>query len=85
MTCISLGIIIGVTKKEEEIAAELEDKEKREEALQRMIDAQIAREQAAEAALVAMANEENGKATAEDYSIEESVSSNPMNAVLKKK
>src|SRR5690606_28608986 len=80
MTCISLGIIIGVTKKEEEIAAELQDKEKREEALQRLIDAQIAREEAAEAALVAMANDENKQTTDEDYSIEESVSSNPMNA-----
>ncbi|RZJ28499.1 MAG: cell division protein FtsW [Flavobacterium sp.] len=83
MTCIALGIIIGVTKKEEEIAAELDEKEKREETLKRMIDAQIAREEAAEAALVAA---ENGEVIPdEDYSIEESLSSNPMNAVLKKK
>ncbi len=82
MTCIALGIIIGVTKKEEEIAAELDEKEKREETLKRMIDAQIAREEAAETELQA---QENGVSQSEDFSIEESLSSNPMNAVLKKK
>jgi cell division protein FtsW len=56
MTCIALGIIIGVTKKEEEIAEEQAEKERREEALRRMIDAQIAREEAAEAALLAEEN-----------------------------
>jgi cell division protein FtsW len=73
MTCISLGIIIGVTKKEEEIAQELADKEQRNETLQRMIDAQIAREEAAEAALLA------GVGTDQDYSIEDKA--NPMHAV----
>jgi len=82
MTCIAIGIIIGVTKKEEEIAEDMEEKERREETLRRMIDAQIAREDAAEAALLAA---ERGEAPAEDYSIEDSLSSNPMNAVLKKK
>ncbi|RZJ35864.1 MAG: cell division protein FtsW [Flavobacterium sp.] len=77
MTCIALGIIIGVTKKEEEIALELEEKEKRNEILQKMIDQQIAREEAAEEALKAAGAEAN-------YSIEESLSSNPMNAVLRK-
>ncbi len=87
MTCISLGIIIGVTKKEEEIAAELEEKEERNQVMQRMIDAQIARENAAEEALLNqhLKGEQN-------YSIEESRSlsgknmpqSNPMNAVLNK-
>ena len=87
MTCIAIGIIIGVTKKEEEIAAELDEKQKREETLQRMIDKQIEREEAAEAALIAAANGEDiqEKKEGEDYSIEESLSSNPMNAVLKKK
>lgn len=85
MTCIALGIIIGVTKKEEEIAAELEEKEKREETLQRMIDAQIAREEAAEAALLAAENGENQPREEGNFSIEESISSNPMNAVLRKK
>ncbi len=75
MTCISLGIIIGVTKKEEEIAQELSDKQQREEALQRMIDQQIKREEEAEAALLA-------GATMEDYSIEDKT--NPMAAVMGK-
>jgi cell division protein FtsW len=55
MTCISLGIIISVTKKDEEIAQELQDKEKREEVLQRLIDKQLEEENAVE----------------EDYSIED--------------
>jgi cell division protein FtsW len=82
MTCIAIGIIIGVTKKEEEIAEDMAEKERREETLRRMVDAQIAREEAAEAALLAI---ENGGVSGEDYSIEDSLSSNPMNAVLKKK
>lgn len=72
MACIALGIIIGVTKKEEEIAQEKLEKEQREETLRRMIDAQILREEAAEAAL----REEP------EYSIEDQ--SNPMDAVLSK-
>ncbi|UQD55053.1 FtsW/RodA/SpoVE family cell cycle protein [Flavobacterium sp. K5-23] len=57
MTCFSLGIIISVTKKEEEIAEELKESAIREEALQKLIDAQIASE-----------NEEE-----ESYSIEDKV------------
>ncbi|HEX8268917.1 MAG TPA: FtsW/RodA/SpoVE family cell cycle protein [Flavobacterium sp.] len=72
MTCIALGVIIGVTKKEEEIAEEIADKEQREETLRRMIDMQIAREEAAEAAILA----------GESYSIEDKT--NPMNAVMGK-
>jgi cell division protein FtsW len=79
MTCIALGIIIGVTKKEEEIAAELNEKEQREATLKRMIDAQIEREEKAEAALKEIeANEKT-----ESYSIEDKT--NPMYAVLGKK
>lgn len=88
MTCIALGIIIGVTKKEEEIAAELEEKEQRNEVMQRLIDQQIAREEAAEEVMKQAAlhpNQENEISSDGNYSIEESVSSNPMNAVLKKK
>jgi cell division protein FtsW len=85
MTCIALGIIIGVTKKEEEIAAELEEKEQRNEVMQRLIDQQIAREEAAEAAMKAAALNPQGQTEEGNYSIEESLSSNPMNAVLKKK
>ena len=77
MTCIALGIIIGVTKKEEEVAAEKEEKEQREETLRRMIDAQILREEAAEAEL-----REIELAKTHGYSIEDKT--NPMNAVLGK-
>lgn len=79
MTCIALGIIIGVTKKEEEIAQELNEKEQREATLKRMIDAQIAREEAAERELQRIENSEEDI----NYSIE--VKSNPMDAVLGKK
>jgi len=41
MTCIAIGIIISVTKKEEEIAQELEEKEQRNIALQKLIDKQL--------------------------------------------
>lgn len=41
MTCIAIGIILSVTKKEEEIAQELKEKQLREEALQKLIDAQL--------------------------------------------
>ena len=45
MTCIALGIIIGVTKKEEEIEQEQKEAAKREEVLQRLIDAELASEE----------------------------------------
>jgi cell division protein FtsW len=45
MTCIAIGIILSVTKKEEEIAEELEEKQKREDALQRLIDKQLKEEE----------------------------------------
>lgn len=70
MTCAAIGIIINVTKKEEEITQENLEKQQREEALQRIIDREIAEEKNIE-------NEIN-----EEYSIEEV--SNPMNAVLNK-
>ena len=41
VTCLAVGIILNVTKKEEEIAAENVEKAKREVALQKMIDKQI--------------------------------------------
>ena len=55
MTCFALGIIISVTKKEEEIAQEMKDAAKREEALQKLIDREL---------------EEDG-AIAGEYSIED--------------
>lgn len=56
MTCVSLGIIISVTKKDEEVAQELKEKETRDEVLQRLIDQQLEKENAPE----------------EDYSIQDS-------------
>jgi cell division protein FtsW len=41
MTCFALGIIISVTKKDEEIEEELKIAAKREEALQKLIDAEL--------------------------------------------
>jgi cell division protein FtsW len=55
MTCIALGIIIGVTKKEEEIAQELKESALRDEALQKLIDKQL----------------EEDYSTDNDYSIED--------------
>jgi cell division protein FtsW len=56
MTCIALGIILSVTKKEEEIAEEQAEKQKREDALQKLIDKQLQEDDAVEQ---------------EDYSIED--------------
>jgi cell division protein FtsW len=72
MTCFGLGIILSVTKKEEEITQEKLDKEKREEILQRLIDKEM--EEDVDAADVGT--------EANDYSITDN-SNNPMNAVLK--
>ena len=68
MTCAAIGIIINVTKKEEEIAQETTEKVQRDEALQKLIDKQLA---------------EDNESVEENYSIEDS-SVNPMNAVLNK-
>ena len=75
MTCVSLGIIIGVTKKEEEIAQEQSEAEKREQILQKLIDDQIEKENASEKDEL----EQN-----DNYSIEDA-SENPLEPVLKKK
>jgi len=84
MTCISIGIIISVTKKEEEIAQEIAEKEEREAALQRMIDEHITREQQEEEAK-ALADDEDEKQSAQPaaFSIEDR-SKNPMSAVFGK-
>lgn len=66
MTCIALGIILSVTKKEEEIAQEEAEKQRREEALQRLIDKQLLEEAEAERSGSQGQNEDD----------------NPMNAVL---
>jgi len=76
MTCIAIGIIISVTKKEEEIAQELQEKEDREAALQQIIDEHILREKQREEA------EALGLEQPAAFSIEEAV--NPMRAVMRK-
>ncbi len=79
MTCVAIGIIISVTKKEEEIAQELEEKEQRNLALQKLIDKQLQEDAEAE-------NEgfnEPALATENNYSITDT--SNPMDAVRNKR
>ncbi|WP_269685662.1 FtsW/RodA/SpoVE family cell cycle protein [Flavobacterium lacustre] len=71
MTCFALGIIISVTKKEEEIAQELKEKEQRDLALQKLIDKQLEEETLSETVLEGQ------------YSIEDKTK-NPMNVVLNK-
>ena len=41
MTCVSVGIILSVTKKDEEVAQDEEEKKQRDEALKRIIDREI--------------------------------------------
>jgi cell division protein FtsW len=41
MTCAAIGVILSVSKKDEEVAADLQESEKRNEALQRIIDKEI--------------------------------------------
>jgi cell division protein FtsW len=41
MTCAALGVILNVTKKEEEIAEENKEKQQRDEALKKLIDKQL--------------------------------------------
>lgn len=69
MTCFALGIIISVTKKDEEIVQELKDAAKREEALQKLIDRAM--------------EDEVEEVTVGNYSIEDKASK-PMQAVLNK-
>jgi cell division protein FtsW len=69
MTCFALGIIINVTKKEEEIELEHKEAAKREEALQRLIDQELE----ADKQTIATGN----------YSIQDS-SKNPMDAIINK-
>src|SRR5690606_35068542 len=45
MTCLAIGIILNVTKKEEEIKEEEKEKMQREKALERLIEKEIEEEQ----------------------------------------
>jgi cell division protein FtsW len=69
MTCFALGIIINVTKKEEEIEQEQKEAAKREEALQKLIDQQL--------------EADDHQTEIGNYSIQDS-SKNPMDAVKNK-
>jgi cell division protein FtsW len=75
MTCIAIGIIISVTKKEEEIAQELDEREQRKIALDKLIDKQLEED--------ATENDGLDEEENEDYSITDSAR-NPMNAVKNK-
>lgn len=76
MTCVSLGIILSVTKKDEEIAQENLEKAQREEALQRLIEREMNGENNPE-------EETADKEKEPQYAIED-VSNNPMKAVMGK-
>ena len=89
MTCIAIGIILSVTKKDEEIAQELEDKQLREDALQKLIDKQLKEDEDEEVdenqekvnQMKASIKNKIMEEDQDDYSITE----NPMKAVLHKK
>jgi cell division protein FtsW len=82
MTCFGLGIILSVTKKEEEIAQEKLEKEKREEILQKLIDREMEADVEESKLEKADFKNVNDNFDTSDYSITDN-STNPMNAVLK--
>ena len=98
MTCLSLGIILSVTKREDEIAEDLKDLQDREAALQRIIDREVSLMQ--EENTSETISEEEQRVNDMKYSIRESLKQenepnndgdslvngqNPMNAILNKK
>ena len=64
MTCIAIGIILSVTKKEAEIAQEEAEKKRRDEALHRLIDKKLQEEEDAERAETNGDNESGNPITA---------------------
>jgi cell division protein FtsW len=98
MTCLSLGIILSVTKREDEIAADLKDFQDKEAALQRLIEREVVVMNAENSEETL--SEEEHKVNDMKYSIRESLKQenelntqgdslvngqNPMNAVINKK
>lgn len=86
MTCVSLGIILSVTKKDEEIAQENLEKAKREEALQRLIEREMNGELDDENEETNNDQEESeytNEKVEQRYAIED-LSDNPMKAVMGK-
>jgi cell division protein FtsW len=75
MTCIGLGVILSVTKKEEEIEQERLDKQKRDEILQRLIEKEMQADSEE-----ATSNIENEIFESGDYSITDTAS-NTLKAV----
>jgi len=76
MTCIAIGVIISVTKKDEELEQEASEREQREIALQKLIDKQLEEDALEE-------NTEFAEVEEGGYSIKEA-KGNPMNAVRNK-
>jgi cell division protein FtsW len=89
MTCIAIGIILSVTKKEEEIAKELEEEQLRNEALKKLIDKQIQEDE--EVTLDENQDKVNQMKVSinnnltEDDSEDYSITENPLRAVRNKK
>ncbi|MFY8188370.1 MAG: FtsW/RodA/SpoVE family cell cycle protein [Flavobacterium sp.] len=83
ITCAALGIILNVTKKEEEIKAEQTEKERREAALQKLIDQQLAQDELETQEAEALSNIEQLE-DEEAFSIEDQSKGNPMDAVKNK-
>ena len=98
MTCLSLGIILSVTKREDEIAADLKDFQDKEAALQRLIEREVVVMNAESSEETLSENEH--KVNDMKYSIRESLKQeneldtqgdsfvngqNPMKAVINKK
>jgi len=84
MTCVSLGIILSVTKKDEEIAQEILEKAKREEALQRLIEREMNGElEEEEEKKEEEESEYTNEKVEQRYAIED-LSDNPMKAVMGK-
>lgn len=84
MTCIAIGIILSVTKKEEEIAQIEAEVKLRDEALQRIIDREVALETESENEIDAIIERAKASEKEGNYSIEDHTD-NPMNVVLNKK
>ena len=89
MTCIAIGIILSVTKKDEEIAEELEENQLRKDALQKLIDKQLQEDEEEEIdenqeKINQMKSSIKNKIMEEDQD-DYSITENPMKAVLGKK
>ncbi|WP_338376396.1 FtsW/RodA/SpoVE family cell cycle protein [uncultured Flavobacterium sp.] len=68
MTCAAIGVILSVSKKDEEVAADMQEAEKRNEALQRIIDKEIQLEEERE--------------EQEDKELKEESNKNPLEPIL---